>query len=329
MIFLTSPENNSTVRLLKEKHLNYIKSPESFPTAKIDWLNLMETQEDQSFPEPVRLAYEPRVDGEVVLTDTKGRQTVYPATAGEAYVTNLYIDEEYRWFARVNGECSDERAFRTDSQAPRMLCVDGISNVRDFGGFSVGEGKTVRQGLIYRTSEMDTHVQITYGGKRTLEDELNIKVDLDIRGIKDEPRCPILDEEKVRWINYPLAAYVDCFSDEQKRLYGESYKLLTDKENYPMIVHCWGGIDRTGTWLYILGGMLGVSEDDLGLDYEMSSFSRWGRRSRVSDQFKEFLGGLYKYGDTLKDACEGFMKACGLTDSELARIREILIEEKQ
>ena len=329
MISLITPKNDSIVKLLKEKHLNYIKSPESFPTAKVDWLNLMETQEDQSYPEAVRFAFEPSVDGEVVLTDTKGRSAVYPATAGEAFVTNLLIDEEYVWIVRTKNETSEEYRFRTDPQAPRMLYVDGISNVRDFGGFAAGEGKRIRQGMIYRTSEMDTHVQITEKGIDTLENELGIKTDIDIRGIKNEPRCPVLNEEKVRWVNYPLAAYVDCFTEEQMRLYGESYKLLTERNNYPIIIHCWGGIDRTGTWLYILGGMLGVSEQDLGLDYEMSSFSRWGRRSRVSDPFKDFLRGLYKYGDDLQAACEEFMRSCGLTDAELSVIRELLIEQKK
>ena len=327
MISLLKPENNSTVVLLKEKHINYINSPESFPTTKVDWLNLMETQVDQSYPEPLCFAFLPKTDGEIVLTDSKGRERCYAAEEGEAKISNLLIDEEYSWFVRIGEERSETYSFRTDAQAPRMLFVDGISNVRDFGGFAAGEGKRIRQEMVYRTSEMDTHVQITEKGIDTLENELGIRADLDIRGIKDEPRCPVLNEEKVKWVNFPLAAYVDCFTEEQLKLYGESYKLLLEEENYPMIVHCWGGIDRTGTWLYILGGMLGVSEDDLGLDYEMSSFSRWGRRSRVSDQFKEFLGGLYKYGDSLKEACEGFMRACGLSDGDMDKIRELLIEE--
>ena len=181
--------------------------------------------------------------------------------------------------------------------------------------------------MIYRTSELDSHVSITPVGIRTLEDELGIRLDLDLRGIKDEPRCPILDQTKVKWLNYPIAAYADCFSEEQIRLYGESYRILPDKSLYPMICHCWGGIDRTGTWLYILGAMLGVSEDDLGLDYEFSSFSRWNRRSRRSEQFQEFLKEFRKYGNTLQECGEGFMKAGGLTDAELERIRSILLEE--
>ena len=327
MIRILTPESGAEVRLLREKHLAYVRAPESFPTAKVDWLNLMETQEDKSFPEPVRFAFAPAVDGEIELIRENGTRRVIPAVAGEAYVTNLLIDENYRWFVRVGGECSAVACFHTDATAPRMLYVDGISNVRDFGGFYTASGKRVRQERIYRTSEMDTHVQITPQGIAILEDELNIRLDIDLRGIKNEPRCPILCEDKVRWVNYPLAAYADCFTEEQMRLYGESFAPLTCEENYPLIVHCWGGIDRTGTWLYILGGMLGVSADDLGLDYEMSSFSRWGRRSRSSEQFVAFLQGLYRYGDTLQAACEGFMKACGMTDAQLNTIRDMLLED--
>ena len=327
MISLVTPQNNTTVRLLREKHLEYIQNPQSFPTSKIDWLNLMETQEDKSFPDPLHFSFQPAVDGEIILIRSNGSQTVYRAVAGEADITNLLINERYQWFVRIGNEQSETYCFETDAQAPRMLYVDGISNVRDFGGFLSNTGRRIRQELIYRTSEMDTHVHITEKGIHTLEDELGIRLDIDIRGIKNEPRCPILDEEKVRWVNYPLAAYVDCFTEEQLKLYGESFELLTHEENYPMIIHCWGGIDRTGTWLYILGGMLGVSKDDLDLDYEMSSFSRWGRRSRVSEQFLEFLKGLYQYGETLQEACVGFMKACGLTDAQLDKIKDILLEE--
>ena len=145
MISLIAPEKNSNVVLLKQKHLNYIASPESFPTTKIDWLNLMETQEDSSFPEPLRFVFEPSVDGEVVLTRKDGKESVYPAHNGEAFVTNLLIDEEYRWYVRIGEERSEARSFHTDAQAPRMLFVDGISNVRDFGGFAAGDGKRVRQ----------------------------------------------------------------------------------------------------------------------------------------------------------------------------------------
>ena len=37
---------------------------------------------------------------------------------------------------KVGEECSEVFCFHTDPRPPRMLRVDGISNVRDFGGFA-------------------------------------------------------------------------------------------------------------------------------------------------------------------------------------------------
>ena len=326
MIKLLSPENGATVTLLSPKHLDYIRDPKNDPTSKVDWLNLRETQEDLSFPVPLRFSFSPADPATLILRDPDGREREFPTENGCAEVTNLLIDATYTWRIRIGDETSQTFSFHTDPQPPRLLSVDGISNVRDFGGFRTNDGRRVRQGRIYRTSELDTHVCVTPEGIRTLEDELGIRADLDLRGIKNEPRCPILNQSRVKWLNFPLAAYVDCFTDEQVRLYGESYRVLTDASLYPMICHCWGGIDRTGTWLYILGAMLGVSEDDLGLDYEFSSFSRWNRRSRRSDQFVEFLTGLRKYGNTLQERGAGFMKAGGLTDADLETIQCLLLE---
>lgn len=328
MIEILTPKEGEVAILLQDKHLAYIKEPKNDPTSKVDWLNLREVQDDLSYPRSVVVTYNPSVDGEVILHCPNGKENVIAAKAGRAELMNLLLDAEYRIAVRIGNEFSDIRTFRTHAQVPRMLYVDGISNVRDFGGFPTESGKRIRQEMIYRTSEMDSHVEITEVGKQTMYD-LGIRTDLDIRGIKDEPRCPILDESRVQWVNYPLAAYAEIYNERQLELYGKSYSLLTDPANYPMIVHCWGGIDRTGTWLYILGAMLGVPEDLLGLDYEMSSFSRWNRRSRRSEQFVDFLKGLYAYGDTLQSAATNFMKACGLSDHDLNTIRELLLEEKK
>ena len=291
-IVLHSPQNGATLSLLQEKHLEYIRNPKNDPTSKVDWLNLRETEEDLSYPAPVRFCFSPAASGTVCLRHPDGRLQRITAEGGTATAENLLLDADYTWWVEIGEERSAEQTFHTDARPPRFLRVEGISNVRDFGGFWANSGKRVVQNRIFRTSEMDTHVAITPSGRVTLEWYLGIRTDLDLRGIKDEPRAPVLDERKVKWINMPLAAYEEIFTPTQMARYGESYRLLTDDRVYPMIVHCWGGIDRTGCWLYILGAMLGVSKDDLDLDYEMSSFSRWSRRSRYSDQFQAFLNTL-------------------------------------
>ncbi len=327
MIQLLSPKKGETVALLTDRHLDYIANPFGFPTDRVDWLNLREDQIDLSYPRPVHFSYLPAVDGEIVLSQKGGGKTVtVKAVGGEAKLPNLLIDTTYEWFVKIGNEVSEAFDFHTDPQAPRMLYVDGISNVRDFGGFSTVDGKRVRQGLLYRTSEMDTHCNITEEGMQTLYG-LGIRTDLDLRGIKDEYRAPALDTARVKWVNVPLAAYGKIYTEEQLQRYRETYDVLLDPGSYPIICHCWGGIDRTGCWLYILGAVLGVSEDELGLDYELSSFSRWNRRSRHSEQFQEFLSGLLAYGDTVREGAIGFLKACGVTQQEMDRLRDIFLED--
>ena len=329
MIQLQSPQNGEIVPLLRDDHLAYIAKPSDFPAEKVDWLNLREGKTDTAFPRPVRFSFSPALDGEITVIRKATQESItLQAVKGEAELYNLLADTTYEWFVRIGEEQSEVFTFHTDPQPPRMLLVDGIANVRDFGGWPTMDGKRIRQGLLYRTSEMDTHCVITPDGMETLYD-LGIRTDLDIRGIKDEYRGPVLDQERVKWINLPLAAYGQIDTDEQKARYRKTYDLLLDPDNYPIMCHCWGGIDRTGCWFYILGAMLGVSKDDLDLDYELSSFCRWNRRSRHSEQFGEFLAVLLTYGKTVHEGAVGFLKSCGVSDAEMARLRGFLKEEKR
>lgn len=52
------------------------------------------------------------------------------------------------------------RAFRTEDQAPRLLRIDGVPNVRDLGGRKAMRGKRVRQGLVYRTARLNDNACI-------------------------------------------------------------------------------------------------------------------------------------------------------------------------
>lgn len=326
MIKLLTPRNRENIILLGQEHIEHIKQPQNMPVQRVDWLDLIDSGKDMSYPRHVSFSYEPPIDGEIVVTREGGETRVIKAHGGRAQMTNFRIGATYRWYARAGWMTSETYTFSTDGQAPRMLFVEGISNVRDIGGFRTRDGGVVRQGMIYRTSEMDTHANITEEGKRTLTEELGVRLDLDLRGINGEMCGAVLDRRRVKWVNYPLAAYTEIFCREQMERYRQTFELLSHREVYPLIAHCWAGADRTGTWLYILGGMLGVSADDLALDYEMSSFSRWGSRSRRSEQFVEFLERLCAYGDNVNDACTAFLADCGVTAETMDRIRAILVE---
>ena len=326
-IFLKTPEDGETLPLLRPEHIAYIKNPTPASVSDIDWLHLEKQSLDLSYPLDFAFTYEPKCDAKIIVQPVGEaddlRPMVFEGKNGQAVVWNLMIGTEYEWYAEAYGEKSEKRRFFTSPQFPRMLYVDGITNVRDFGGFRTADGKIIRQHRIYRTSEMDNHAVITEEGKKTFYD-LGIKTDVDFR--EEGARKVVLDKSRVRWVNFPLSAYNKIFCDEQKRLYKESFEMLTDESVYPLICHCWGGIDRTGTWLFILGNLLGVPADDLMLDYELSSFSRWGKRSRTSDLFTGLLNGLYAYDCDIRTACVNFLLDCGLTSETLEKIRKMLLK---
>ena len=63
-------------------------------------------------------------------------------------------------------------SFRAHPAPPRWLDAPGITNARDMGGWQITSQQRIRQGLLYRPSEMSHHVAITEQGKRVLVDAL-------------------------------------------------------------------------------------------------------------------------------------------------------------
>ena len=52
------------------------------------------------------------------------------------------------------------------------------------------------------------------------------------------------------------------------------FSVLADESNYPVFIHCNAGADRTGTVAFLINGLLGVGEEDLIRDFELTSFSK-------------------------------------------------------
>ena len=87
-----------------------------------------------------------------------------------------------------------------------------------------------------------------------------------------------------------------------------------------------GGRDRTGTLAFLLNGLLGVSEDDLCRDWEASVFSEGNLEfgsSRV-ERLLAYIGSVG--GDNITERCENYARSCGITDAEIAKFRQILLE---
>lgn len=246
---------------------------------------------------------------------------------------NLLRGTAYDW--KVTAITSDGSAheaastFRTGDLAPRVILVDGIHNVRDLGGYSVSFGKKIRQGLLFRGSEMNGKhgIRITEAGVRTMTEELGIRTDLDLRSPSEAlhlTESPL--GSRVKLVFLPIGNYTAAFTSPN---YPKIFSLMAIPENYPIYFHCWGGADRTGTVAFLLGALLGVSEEELTRDFEFTSFSVFGIRDskKTNFNFQGLREALQAYGgSTLAEKAENYMLSIGVTSDEIQSIRKILLE---
>jgi hypothetical protein len=304
------------------------------------WANLEVLNEDRSRPAPVQFSWDP-VGDSATLYELRVSRTADLADAilidnlsdCQADVYHLYLGTQYFWRVRAHGSATAESAihsFTTNAQTPRWLHVEGTTNVRDLGGWPLADGSgMVRQGLIYRGSELNNRLPVSDDGLACLETELGIRTDLDFRS-SSEDASPALDEANVDWVHIPISPYGAIAEESMVAPYRAIFELLADDERYPIYLHCVGGADRGGTVALLINGLLGVSIDDLVADYELTSLAIWGERSGGSIDFVNLLRALGSYGslqgDDARETVAAYLSHIGVSEMAMDAIRRIMIE---
>jgi len=248
-------------------------------------------------------------------------------------VSGLFVAKTYYWQVVTHRESgdhySDIYSFQT-ADTPRIVHMDGVVNVRDIGGYLTEDGKyRVAQGMIYRGGNLDS---ITGDGMLQATQVLGIKTDLDLRSPSSESdamlftdKSPIL--QGVNYINVSGASYSSAISNRMQ----QELEVFTKAENYPIYIHCKVGRDRTGTLAFIIGALLGVSEETLLADYELTYLTEFAYASgdmRGHNNMTDFLTQFHKYpGDTLQQKAENFCLNIGMSQQQIQTIREIMLEE--
>ena len=218
-------------------------------------------------------------DGKVVFATV--------TSTGSAKFYNPEIGRNYRWTVTCAGN-SATWYFYTGSEGPRIINpeVGQIGNARDFGGWSVGETTVVRQGAIYRSRDFQEFIT---NGVPYWTDVLGVKLDVDLRhssDIEDEieeygmgsagvsplgadvPRyCTAIDKGSDIWFGGDYNGLFYTSPDGYQKAFWLYFAKLADESVQPALFHCSAGRDRTGCLAFIMGAVLGMSEDDLHTDY--------------------------------------------------------------
>jgi len=105
------------------------------------------------------------------------------------------------------------------------------------------------------------------------------------------------------------------------------FRAFLDAERYPLVFHCIAGADRTGSLAFVLEALLGVDEDELYKDWEVTGFDKSKLDFRHETRFDKLVNGFDAYpGATIYDRVAAFVKSCGFTDADIARFREMMLE---
>lgn len=269
--------------------------------------------------------------------------------------TDAEFSEVTKWDASYESSVIESGTVKIKDTPVRFITMDKGYNYRDLGGWKTEAGKKISYGKIYRGAKTNDFSEKDIV---VLRDLLHVKSEIDLRNSRDDggQNTSILGDN-ANYLKAPLSQYsyiLPSFSlngrtfdtnspAEIKRI----FDFLSDENNYPLFFHCNAGADRTGTLAFLILGSLGVSEDDLTRDFELTSFSKGGVRLRGKMQ-QPFEYGIMQddsynfvaWGDMvsriktdypstdgkLSSSIRTYLKSvCNISDITLNKIADILL----
>ena len=243
---------------------------------------------------------------------------------------------------------------------PHHYPLEGVSNLRDLGGWPTKDGRRVRRGQVFRSAALHALTDADIAALR----DLGVRHVVDFRGDGERERWPTKLRDGVTIheltiqptigaslrdlvqdpnstaedvVRVMRAAYGSYITDWHHR-YRAMFDLLLHEEPAPLLFHCTAGKDRTGVAAMLLLGALGVDEETIHDDY-LATNRLWRRDAEVS-------AGLPKQvADTLLSVQPAFLEAAwdaihqgwgsidaylhdrlGLDDTRMATLRARLVE---
>lgn len=284
-----------------------------------------------SRPKPITLSWKVKASEYIIEIKPVGEDKAwtYNTTTKSIDIYNLQSMTNYEWF--VNGEKQGE--FKT-AAGLRNLYIDGLTNVRDIGGYK-GSGGFVKQGMLIRSSKLtddDTgEVLITSEGVEELK-RLGIKTELDLRDIEPDSDGNIEQGgitssviDGANYISLPMKSGGN-YLQLNRSVLPDLFKILANEDNYPILFHCSIGTDRTGVVAFLVNALLGVSKENLYRDYLFSNFGliHGMRHPKTID---DYIKRVSVYEDkSLEENVKQYLINLGVDPEDLQTLRSLMLD---
>jgi protein-tyrosine phosphatase len=195
----------------------------------------------------------------------------------------------------------------------RRPIVEGAPNLRDLGGYKTADGRRVKWGRIFRSSNLG---RLTDKGLVQIK-RLGIQLVLDFRTEAEARKLPdrFPDSEAVNYVRLPIQhgefeptsvfdrikagdyswisedfmiqGYIDSV-ERYPDVWARFFQLLSDARCTPLLFHCTGGKDRTGAAAALVLQSLGVPEETVIEDYGLSDGYNADVRKTIYEHLQPF-----------------------------------------
>ena len=251
-------------------------------------------KKELSKPEPVSFSWSDKNSADTYTINISENSDMtdsmtFTSDVTTAEIYNLKIATKYYWSVSADGETSNISSFETEDILPRNINVDGVTNMRDLGGYMTSDGTRTKQGMIYRCGRLNKssaetpEIEITAEGIKTMRDDLGIRTEIDLRKADGETgaitESPLGSD--INYVHCPMSWEDNMFENNPEEI-KHVFSILADENNYPVIFHCNIGTDRTGMIAFLVNALLGVDEDALFTDYLYSNFGNIGGTRTIS-----------------------------------------------
>ena len=270
-------------------------------------------------------------DGEILTRQitSKDKQAVY----------NLIPGRTYRYgVVSVDATSGKETLIKKGRIATegrlRVIKTTTMHNVRDVGGWEGLDGKHIKYGILIRGGEVinknDDVTKYEPFDYESLVNQVGIEYDLDFRN-EDEAAYLKKSPFGLEFLRIPLSAYDSIVAKKERQ---PAFKkailqfIKNAKAGKCTYVHCQGGADRTGTYIFYIEGLLGVSDSDLCKDYEITSVYYHKERNDPERYLPMIKALQKKYGTdiTIGEAIYKSARDMGLTEQDIEDLRSLMLE---